>query len=132
MPSPVETAGLVVWENTWPRPPRGEHDGPAVDRADSVALALAHHVQGDAGDAAVLGGQQVDGERMLDDLDLGGSLDGGDQGALDLGTGGVAAGVRDPVTVVAALAGQRQHPLGAVVEVRAERDQLVDGLGALA
>ena len=109
----------------------GEHDGPAVHRADAVALALADHVQGDAGDAAVLGEQQVDGQRVLDHLDLGRPLDGGDQRPLDLGPGGVAAGVRDPVAVVAALAGQRQLAVGAVVEVGAERDQLVDRLGTL-
>ena len=50
---------------------RGEHDGPAADRADAVADALADHVQGHPGDAAVLGEQQVDGERVLDHLDLG-------------------------------------------------------------
>ena len=111
---------------------RGEHDGPAADRADSVALALADHVQGDPGYAAVVGEQQVDGERVLDHLDLGCPLDRGDQRPLDLGAGGVAAGVRDPVAVVAALAGQRQLAVGAVVEVGAERDQLVDRLGALA
>ena len=89
-------------------------------------------MQGHAGDAAVLGEQQVDGERVLDDLDLGRALDGGDQGPLDLGAGGVAAGVRDPVPVVAALAGQREHALGAVVEAGAERDQLVHRLRPLA
>ena len=68
---------------------------------------------------------------MLDDLDLGRPLDRGDQRALDLGAGGVAAGVRDPVAVVAALAGQRQLAVGVVVEVGAERDQLADRLGAL-
>ena len=61
----------------------------------------------------------------------GASLDRGDQRPLDLGAGGVAAGVRDPVAVVAALAGQRQLAVGVVVEVGAERDQLADGVGAL-
>ena len=49
----------------------GQHHRPAVHRADTVALALAHHVQGQAGDAAVGIGEQVDGERVLDDLDAG-------------------------------------------------------------
>ena len=44
---------------------------------------------------------------MLDDLDAGLGGDRRDQRPLDLRTGGVAAGVRDPVTVVAALPGQR-------------------------
>ena len=83
------------------------------------------------GDAAVVGEQQVDGERVLDDLDLGRRRDGRDQRALDLGAGGVAARVGDPVAVVAALAGQRDHAVGVVVEVRAERDQLADGLRTL-
>ena len=58
-------------------------------------------------------------------------LDGGDEGPLDLGAGGVAAGVRDAVAVVAALAGQRQLAVGVVVELGAERDQLAHGVGAL-
>ena len=37
----------------------------------------------------------------------------------------------DPVAVVPALAGQGQLAVGVVVEDRAERDQLADGLGAL-
>ena len=131
IPSPVETAGLVVCENTWPRPPQASTHGPAADRADAVALALTHHVQGDAGDAAVVGEQQVDRQRVRDHLDLGRPLDRGDQGSLDLRAGGVPAGVRDPVPVVAALPGQGQLAVGAVVEAGAERDQLADGLGTL-
>ena len=61
----------------------------------------------------------------------GAALDRGDQRPLDLRAGGVAAGVRDPVAVVAALAGQRQLAGGGVVEVGAERDQLADRVGAL-
>ncbi len=90
-------------------PARGEYDGPAAHRPDAVALALAHHVQGDPGDPAVLREQQVDGQGVLDDLDVGRGVDRRDQRALDLRAGGVAAGVRDPVAVVAALAGQREH-----------------------
>ena len=131
MPSPVETAGLVVWENTWPRPPEASTTARQWTAPTPSRTALADHVQGHPRDAAVLGEQQVDGQRVLDHLDLGSALDGGDQRPLDLGAGGVAAGVRDPVAVVAALAGQRQLAVGAVVEVGAERDQLADGLGAL-
>ena len=99
-------------------PAAGQHDGPAQHLADTVDLALAEHVQGHPGDAAVGGGHQVDRQRVLDHLDLGGPLDRGDQRPLDLGAGRVAAGVGDPVAVVAALAGQRQD---AVVPGRRRR-----------
>ena len=95
----------------------------------SVALALAEDVQGQAGHAAVGGEEQVDGQRVLDDLDLRRPLDRGDQRALDLRARRVAAGVGDAVAVVAALAGQRQLAVGVVVELRAERDQLAHRLG---
>ena len=52
--------------------------------------------------------QQVEHERVLDHLDAGGVEHAGDERPLDLGAGGVAAGVRDAVAVVTALAGQRQ------------------------
>ena len=112
-------------------PAGGEHDGPAVHGADAVVLALAEHVEGQPGDAAVGGAQQVDGQRVLDDLDLRRPLDRGDEGALDLGAGRVAAGVGDAVAVVAALAGQRQLAVGVVVELGAEGDQLADRVGTL-
>ena len=129
MPSPVDTAGLVVWENTWPRPPEASTTARQWTAPTPSRTPLADHVQGDPCDAAVLGEQQVDGEGVLDHLDLGRALDGGDQRPLDLRTGRVAAGVRDPVAVVAALPGQRQLAVGVVVEVGAERDQLADRLG---
>ena len=50
----------------------------------------------------------------------------GDQRPLDLGAGGVAAGVGDAVAVVAALAGQRELAVAGAVEAGAERDQLAD------
>ena len=131
MPSPVETAGVGGLGEDLTEPAGGEHDGPAVDRADAVALALPDHVQRHAGDAAVVVEQQVDGQRVRDDLDLRRPLHGRDQRTLDLGSGGVTAGVRDPVAVVAALAGQRQHAVVVVVEVGAQRDQLADRLRTL-
>jgi hypothetical protein len=109
----------------------GEHDRAAPDRADAALLALPHHVQGDPGDRAVGGQEQVEGEGVLDDGDRGVGLHGGDERALDLGAGGVAAGVRDPVAQVAALAGQRELARVGLVEHRAERDQLVHRGGAL-
>ena len=93
-------------------PTRGEYDGPAAHRPDAVTLALAHHVQGDPGDAPVGRAQQVDGEGVLDHLDVGSGVDRRHQGPLDLRAGGVSAGMRDPVAVVAALAGQREHAVG--------------------
>ena len=132
MPSPVDTAGLVVWEKTWPRPPLAmttarQRTAPTPSRSPSPMTCRVTPATPPS-----VGEQQVDGERVLDDLDLRRPLDGRDQGALDLGSGGVAAGVRDPVPVVAALAGQREDALGAVVEAGAERDQLVHRLGPLA
>ena len=112
-------------------PAGGEDDRPAVHGADAVVLALAEHVEGQPGDPAVGGAQQVDGQRVLDDLDLRRPLDRGDEGPLDLGAGRVAAGVGDAVAVVAALAGQRQLAVGVVVELGAQRDQLADRLGTL-
>jgi hypothetical protein len=74
------------------------------------------HVEGDPGDAATLLDraveEQVDRQRVLDDLDLRRPLDGSDQRPLDLGAGRVPAGVGDPVAAVAALAGQRQLAVG--------------------
>ena len=131
MPSPVETAGFVVCENTWPRPPLAsttarQWTAPTPSRWPSPITCRVTPATPPS-----VGEQQVDGERVLDDLDLRAPLDRGDQRALDLGAGGVAAGVRDPVAVVAALAGQRQLAVGVVVEVGAERDQLAHGLRAL-
>ena len=105
----------------------GEDHRPAADRADAVALPLAHHVQGDAGDGAVLGGQQVDDEGVLDQPDVVGPLDRGDERPLDLRAGGVAAGVRDPVAVVPAFPAQREVAVDGV-EPRTQLDQVPDGV----
>ena len=66
MPSPVDTAGLVVWENTWPRPPEASTTARQRTAPTPSRTPLADHVQGHPRDAAVLGEQQVDGERVLD------------------------------------------------------------------
>ena len=130
IPSPVATAGLVVWENTWPSPPLASTTARHSTWPDAVDLALAEHVQGHPRHAAVGGGHQVDRQRVLDHLDLGGPLDRGDQRPLDLGAGRVAAGVGDAVAVVAALAGQRQDAV-VLVEHGAPADQLADRLRPL-
>ena len=113
----------------------GEHHGAAERGADAVARPLADDVQADAAGpaGAAVGvrraGEHVEDERVLDHLDarvVAHGLEGGDERAGDLGAGGVAAGVHDPVGVVAALAGQQHLAVGAGVEVRAERDQVVD------
>ena len=71
---------------------------------------------------------------MLDDLDARVGLHAVqrlDQGPADLAAGRVAAGVGDPVTVVAALAGQQDLAGRVAVELRTQGDQLADPLRAL-
>ncbi len=109
----------------------GEHHGAGPDRADAVALALAHHVQGQAGRVAVGVGQQVEHQGVLDQLQPRVAADGGDQRARYLGAGRVAARVGDPAPVVSALAGEQDLALGVEVEGRAGGDQVPDRLRAL-
>ena len=110
----------------------GQHDRLGVDRADAVARALAHDVQRDAGDAAVGVLEQVQDQGVVDDLDLAdGVLQRRDQGAGYLLAGGVAAGVRDAVGQVAALAGERDRAVLVLVELRAQGDQAAHGRRAL-
>ncbi|GAB3994698.1 hypothetical protein GCM10029992_09920 [Glycomyces albus] len=52
------------------------------------------------------------------------------QGALDLGAGGVPAGVDDPPGPVTALAGELERAVGVAVEFGAEVDQVGDPVGA--
>ena len=54
-----------------------------------------------------------------------------DQGPFDLGSGGVSAGVGDPVAVMATLPGQRQRAGRVPVELRAAGDQLGHLVGTL-
>ncbi len=112
----------------------GEHDRPAVGRADAVDLALADDVQRHAAHRTVVGGEQVDDQCVLDDLDarvVDDAVQGGDERARDLGAGGVTAGVRDPVAVVAALAGQLDLAAGVAVELGAQRHELAHPVGSL-
>ena len=131
IPSPVETAGLVVWENTWPSPPlastTARHStAPTPSRWPSPITCRVSPATPPSSASS-----RSTASACWIDLDLGRLLDRRDQRPLDLGAGGVAAGVRDPVAVVAALAGQRELAVGVVVEVGAERDQLADGVRPL-
>ena len=96
--------------------------------ADPVDLALADDVQRHPADRAVVGGEQVDDEGVLDDLDarvVDAPRCSAAMRAREISApGGVAAGVGDAVAVVAALAGQRDLAAGVAVELGAERDQL--------
>ena len=89
-----------------------ENAGEAL-RSGAVVLAFADDVQGQTGGAAVIGEQQVDGHRVLDHIETGavraraGLGEREQQGARDLGPGGVAARVRDPAAQMAALPRQR-------------------------
>src|SRR6185437_7114656 len=47
----------------------GQYDRWGVNRADAIVLALADHVQCQAGGAAVVGQQQVDRHRVLDHVE---------------------------------------------------------------
>ena len=131
VPSPVATAGLVVCEKTWPRPPLASTTARQCTAPTPSFWPSPITCRVRPATAPFVVEQQVDGQRVLDHLDLGRGLDGGVEGPLDLGAGGVAAGVRDAVAVVAALAGQADLAGGVVVEVGAERDQLADGGGAV-
>ena len=115
----------------------GQHHRPGVHRADPAAGALAQDVQGHPGDGRRLAGpdlgrDQIEDQRVLDDLDALVRGDRVDQRPLDLRAGGIAAGVRDPVPQMAALAGQRQGARRVAVELRTPGDQLGYLLRALA
>ncbi len=101
-----------------------------MDRPDTVVLALAHDVQGDARRTALVVRQEVQDQGVLDGTQATRAYR-LDQGAGDLGARGVAARVGDAATVVAALAGEGQAAPGGLVEVRAGRDEAAYGVGAL-
>jgi hypothetical protein len=114
---------------------RGKYDCSSVHRADASASALAEHVQRYSGDCRPLirtdlSWNQVENQSMLDDLDRAIRGDCGDEGAFDLGAGGVASSVRDPVPVVAALAGQLQLTGEITIKLRASVDELRHLIGA--
>ena len=102
-----------------------EHDGPGQHGADAVLAALAEHVQRDAGGAAVRVGAAGRGRGRARRAGCAGTAaDRGDERALHLRAGRVAAGVHDPVAGVAALAGQRERAGAVAVEGRAQLDEL--------
>jgi hypothetical protein len=106
-----------------------------VHSADAASGAFPEYVQRHPSDGrllprANLGRNEIKDQRMLDDLDaaIGGNR--GDQRAFDLGTGGVPSRVSDPITHVAALAGQLQPASKITIELSASVDQLGHLVGA--
>ena len=80
---------------------------------------------------ADLGGDQIEHQRLLDDLDAAVGADRGDQGALDLGTRWRRRRRGRSGWVVAALPGQLQGSGRIAVELRTPGDQLGDLVPAL-
>ena len=112
--------------------PGRQHHSRGVCRAHAVDLSLTDDVEGGPGDPVLLVGKEVDDERMLDDLDPGVVDDPPqrlDEGARDLLAGRVTSGVRDPVAVVPALAGQFDLAIVGAIELRTEGDQFAHPLG---
>ena len=90
--------------------PRREHDRRGESRAHTVALPLAHDVEGDPLRTAIIVAQEVEDERTLDEFDPGIQRDSSHQRARHLGTCRIASGVRDAIAVVASLAREGQCP----------------------
>ena len=127
-PSPVASGGLVVTEKSWPAPP--------VASTTWSARTSTGPSPAPAGGRAVTPTQRPPSTRRSranhsSSTALGRAVGGVDQGALDLGAGGGAAGVDDPRARVAALAGEGERPGGLAVELGAQRDQLVHAGRAL-
>ncbi len=109
----------------------GQDDGPGPYRADAVVPAFAHDVQRDARRTAVGVLEEVQDEGVLDRLDAG-RAHGLDQGAGDLGAGGVTTRMGDAAAVVSALTGQQDLAgLGVGVEAGAGGDEAAHRVGAL-
>ena len=89
MPSPVDSVGLVVTAKHWPTPPVAS----TVFVAANVSTAPFGPSARDAATDARLD-EQLQCEPAFADFD-GGGLDRGNERALDLGTGRVAARVHD-------------------------------------
>ena len=100
-----------------------------MDGSHTVPLSFTHDVQRHPGYAAVRPRDEVDDQGVLDYLDVRRRPDRRHEGALDLRTGRVPAGVGDPITQVATLARQGELAGVRVVELRTECDQLADRFG---
>jgi hypothetical protein len=105
-------------------PAGGEHHGTGEDGAHPVLRTLAEHVQGHPGGPAGGVGEQVEDQCVLDEPDPRVAPYRRVQRPLHLGTGGVPAGVHDPVGVVPAFAAEHQRAVRVPVELRAEAHQL--------
>ena len=120
MPSPVDTGGFVVTENSWPAPPVAR----MVCRARS-STGTPRGVERAHPDAPPALDDQIDREAALVDVDRRQRVRGVGQRPLDLGAGGVAARVHDPRQRVAALDRELEHAV-ARVELGAELHELAD------
>ena len=114
---------------------RRKNNSPRVHRTHASAGALPKHVQRHSGNRRPLirtdfGWNQVEDQRMLDDLDIAIGGDRGDQCAFNLSAGGVTSGVSDPVPKVAALASQFQLTGQVAIKLRASVDELRNLIGA--
>ena len=132
-PSPVETDRVGGGREDLAHAAGGEHHRAGQHRADAVLGALAEHVQGDPARPGRRRSRSRSSTSACSTSRIHGSRrDRLVQGPLHLGAGGVAAGVHDPVGVVAALAGQHQRAVRVAVELGAPADQLADPGRALA
>ncbi len=85
---------------------------------------------GDEAGAAVVCDGEIDGERPFPDVDGGAIADGGDEGAFDLGAGGVAAGMEDAAAAVGGFAAEEDVAgRGVAVKVSAGVEEPIDCLG---
>ena len=114
---------------------RGKDDCARVHRTDASASALPKNVQRHSGDCRPLirtdlGWNQVEDQRLLDDLDTAIGGDRGDERTFDLRAGGVTSGMRDPVPVVAALTSQFQLAGPVAIKLCASVDELRHLVGA--
>ena len=129
-PSPVDSDGLVVTENSWPAPPVASTTWSA--RTSTGRRPAPRRRRGQRGHphAAAALDDEVEGEPALEH-GAGRAVGGVDQGPLHLGPGGGAAGVHDPRPRVPALAGQGERAAALAVELDAQGDQLVHPARAL-